>query len=137
VSRWECPECEREFDRARQAHTCVPGNSVADTFAGSRAWQRPIYDAVIAHVESLGPVHVDAVRVGVFLKHQSKFAELRPMARALSLSLVLPRPVQDDRFTRRLAGSAHRFWHFVRLRGVADVDDQVCDWLAEAYLSAS
>jgi hypothetical protein len=131
-----CPRCEREFDRARQAHVCLPGNSVAETFAGSRAWQRPICDAVIAHVESIGPVHVDAVGVGVFLKHQSKFAELRPMARALSLALVLPRPVEDDRFTRRLAGSAHRFWHFLRLRGVADLDEQVRAWLDEAYLSA-
>lgn len=137
MGRWVCPECEREFDRARQGHTCVPGNTVADTFAGSRAWQRPICDAVIAHVETLGPVHVDAVGVGVFLKHQSKFAELRPMARALSLSLVLPRPVADDRFTRRLAGSAFRFWHFVRLTDVADVDEQLRTWLDEAYLSAS
>jgi hypothetical protein len=132
-----CPQCEREFDRARQSHVCLPGNTIDATFAGTRQWQRPICDAVIAYVETLGPVHVDAVGVGVFLKHQSKFAELRPMARALSLSLVLPRPVEDDRFTRRLAGSAFRFWHFMRLTGVADVDDQVCDWLAEAYLSAS
>jgi hypothetical protein len=116
---------------------CLPGNSVAETFAGQRAWQRPICDAVIEHVESLGPVHVDAVGVGVFLKHQSKFAELRPMARALSLALVLPRPVEDDRFTRRLVGSANRFWHFLRLTGVAEVDEQVRGWLDEAYLSAS
>ena len=88
MGRWVCPQCEREFDRTRQGHVCLPGNTVAETFAGARAWQRPICDAVIAHVESLGPVHVDAVGVGVFLKHQSKFAELRPMARALSLALV-------------------------------------------------
>jgi hypothetical protein len=137
VTRWICPRCEREFDRARQSHTCVPGNTVAETFAGGREWQRPICDAVIAYVEALGPLHVDAVGVGVFLKHQSKFAELRPMARALSLSLVLPRPVEHDRFTRRPAGSAHRFWHFVRLADVAEVDEQVRDWLTESYLSAS
>jgi hypothetical protein len=116
---------------------CLPGTSVDETFGGARAWQRPICDAVIAHVESLGPVHVDAVGVGVFLKHQSKFAELRPMVRALSLSLVLPRPVHDGRFTRRLAPSAHRFWHFMRLTAVSDVDEQVRAWLDEAYLSAS
>ena len=137
TGRWMCPRCEREFDRARQAHTCVPGNTVAETFSGARAWQRAICDAVIAYVETLGPVHVDAVGVGVFLKHQSKFAELRPMARALSVSLVLPRTVDDQRFTRRPAGTAHRMWHFLRLTEVSQVDDQLRDWLTEAYLSAS
>jgi hypothetical protein len=137
VARWTCPLCEREFDRARQAHTCLPGNTITETFAGGREWQRPVCDAVIAYVETLGPLHVDAVGVGVFLKHQRKFAELRPMARALSLALVLPRPVHDDRFVRRLTGSAERFWHFVRLTDAGDVDDQLRDWLAEAYLSAA
>jgi hypothetical protein len=137
VARWVCPRCEREFNRARQAHTCVPGNTVAQTFAGSRAWQRPICEAMIELVETLGPVHVDAVGVGVFLKHQSKFAELRPMVRALSANLVLPRTVEHGRIVRRMVASPHRVWHCVRLTAVADVDDQVRDWLAESYLAAA
>jgi hypothetical protein len=132
-----CPLCEREFDRARQAHVCLPGNSIADTFAGSRAWQRPICDAVVAYVETLGPVHVDAVSVGVFLKHQRSFAELRPMARALSANLVLPRTVEHARVARRMTASAQRIVHCVRLTSVTDVDEQMRDWLAEAYLAAS
>jgi hypothetical protein len=42
-------------------------------------------------------VHADAVRVGVFLKHERKLAEVGPMARSLSLELVLPRRVDDTR----------------------------------------
>jgi len=137
VTRWVCPRCEREFDRARQGHTCLPGNTVAETFAGGREWQRPICDAVIDYVETLGPLHVDAVGVGVFLKHQRKFAELRPMARALSVYLVLPRVVEDGRIARRPWGSADRLWHSLRLTSVAEVDDQLRDWLAESYLSAA
>ena len=34
MPRWTCPRCDREFGRANQAHTCVPGGTVADTFAG-------------------------------------------------------------------------------------------------------
>ncbi|GAA3450671.1 hypothetical protein [Dactylosporangium matsuzakiense] len=30
MARWICPECEREFDRARQGHVCVPGGTVDD-----------------------------------------------------------------------------------------------------------
>ena len=30
MSPWRCPRCERQFDRANQAHTCRPGKDVAD-----------------------------------------------------------------------------------------------------------
>ena len=137
MTRWVCPQCEREFDRTRQAHTCVPGNTIDETFAGARACQRPICDTVIAFVETLGPVHVDAVGVGVFLKHQSTFVELRPMARALSVNLVLPRVLEHARVARRMPASADRCVHCVRVADVADVDEQLREWLTEAYVSSS
>lgn len=128
MARWACPECEREFDRARQSHVCVPGCTVDDTFRG-REWQRPICDEII---RALGDgVHVDAVKVGVFLKRQRKLAELRPMARALSVNLWLPRVVTDPRVVRR-----YDTWHVLRLTRPEDVDDQVRNWLAESYDAA-
>ena len=136
MSRWTCPECEREFARARQAHVCVPGGTVDDTFAGRPAVHRAIYDALLAHVRTLGEVHEDAVGVGVFLKHEHKFAEVRPTARAVSVWLVLPRRVADERFSRYATGSGGRVWQVLRLTTVEDVDDEVRAWLTEAYNTA-
>lgn len=130
MARWTCPECEREFDRARQSHVCVPGCTVDDTFRG-REWQRPICDEILAFLTDLGPLHVDAVGVGVFLKRQRKLAELRPMARALSVNLWLPRVVTDARVLRRFDT-----WHVLRLTGVEQVDDQLRTWLTESYDAA-
>jgi len=65
VTRWTCPECEREFGRTRQSHVCVPGCTVDETFAGRPGYQRAAYDLIAAHLAALGPLHVDAVRVGV------------------------------------------------------------------------
>jgi hypothetical protein len=112
VTRWVCPR-----------------------FAGRPPVQRAIYDAVYAHLASLGPVHADAVRVGVFLKHERKLAELRPKARGLSLALFLPRPVDDARIARTIRAS-DRIVHFVTLTALHDVDGQVRGWLSEAYLAA-
>jgi DNA-binding response OmpR family regulator len=137
MSRWTCPRCEREFGKANQAHVCVPGNTVERTFAGRPPVQREIYASIIAYLRSLGPVHEDAVRVGVFLKHESKLAEVRPMARALSLNLVLPRHMDSPRVLRRLRMTAERTVHVIRLTAVTDVDDEVREWLTEAYISAS
>ena len=107
-----------------------------DTFANSPPGQRRAYDTIMAYLQTLGPVHEDAVQVGVFLKRQRKFAEIRPMSRALSLNLVLPRTVRDSRVLRTARISADRVEHVIRLSDATEVDEQVREWLTEAFLAA-
>jgi len=137
VTRWTCPRCDREFGRAGQSHTCVPGGTVDAAFAGRPPRLRAVYDAILAHVRSLGAVHEDAVAVGVFLKRDRKLAEVRPRSRDVSLALYLPRPVHDPRITTVLGKGAPRVVHLLLLRDAEEVDDQVRDWLTEAFLHAS
>ncbi|MGH3682731.1 MAG: DUF5655 domain-containing protein [Natronosporangium sp.] len=136
MPRWTCPACDREFAAAGQAHVCVPGGTVADTFAGRPAYQLAAYQAMADHLGTLGPVHVDAVRVGVFLRRVGKFAEVRPKARSLQLALWLPRTVDHPRVARQIRVSAGQTVHMVKLTAVEDVDDQVRAWLTESYLAA-
>ena len=60
MARWTCPRCDREFSRSRQSHTCLPGGSVDESFAGRPPVQREIYDVITGHLATLGPVHADA-----------------------------------------------------------------------------
>ena len=89
VTRWVCPNCEREFASVNQAHICVPGITVSDLLNRHPRWVTAIYAAVIEHLRILGPVHEDAVNVGIFLKSDRKIAEFRPRVRSVSLSLYL------------------------------------------------
>ncbi|MEW9555902.1 DUF5655 domain-containing protein [Nonomuraea sp. NPDC050783] len=129
MSRWTCPQCDREFARERQSHVCVPGCTVDETFAPHPPVYREIYDRLL---EGLGPVHEDAVRVGVFLKSGRKFAEVRPRARSLSLALALPRRVEHPLIARALPGPGGRTWHMFKLTRVQDVDERILAWMAEA-----
>jgi hypothetical protein len=110
---------------------------VDECFAGRPAYQREIYDRMIAYLRGLGPVHADVVKVGVFLKHQGKLAEVRPKARSLSLALMLRRVIEDPRIARVLPPIGDRFVHIVKLTSADDFDDQVREWLTEAYDEAS
>jgi hypothetical protein len=105
-------------------------------FSTGPARERPIFEAVLAHLETLGPVHVEPVAVGILLKRARTFAELRPMRDWVALSFWLSRTVRDPRITRRVGGSGRRTCHFVRARGPQDIDEQVRDWLTEAYLDS-
>lgn len=132
-----CQFCEREFGRAHQSHVCVPGNTVDETFTGHPPAYRQAFDAVLAHLRTLGPVHLDAVKVGVFLKADRKLAEVRPRARSLNLLFALPRNLDDPRIASRMKGSATRTWYVVKLTGPSDVDGPVRAWLTEAYDDAT
>jgi hypothetical protein len=137
VSRWTCPACEREFGRAHQAHVCVPGCTVDECFQPWPAAWRQTYDALIKALRSLGPVHEDAVRVGVFLKSDHKLAEVRPKARSLQLAVLLPRKINSPRVSRVLSAHGGMTVHVVNLTAPDQVDDELSRWLAEAYHAAT
>jgi hypothetical protein len=133
MARWTCPRCDREFGKTNQSHTCIPGGSVDDTFRSRPPEQRQIYDAIAAHLKTLGRVHADAVQVGVFLKTDRKLAELRPKSKWLSCNLYLPHAIDDPRVARTIQLSYERYVNEVKLRTVDDVDDQLLEWLTEAF----
>jgi len=136
VVEWVCPECRRVFGRRKQSHECAPAMTLDEYFSTGPARERPIFEAVKAHLDTVGPVHVEPVSVGIFIKRGRTFVELRPMQKWVALSFVLPRSVDHSRITRRI-GSGGRTFHFVRLYGPEDVDDDVCAWLTESYLDSS
>ena len=87
----------------------------------------------MAHLKTLGPVHVEPVSVGIFIKKSGSFLELRPMARWVALWFSLPRRVADPRITRKPIASGGLTYHVVNLRGPEDVDQTVLSWLTESY----
>jgi hypothetical protein len=110
--------------------------TLEEYFATGPAHERPVFDAVMAHLETLGAVHVEPVSVGIFLKRSRPFAELRPMQRWVALSFALGHTVQHVKIARTMGRSARRVYHVVRLHGPEDVDADVKTWLTEAYLDA-
>lgn len=133
MARWTCPQCDREFERARQSHTCVPGCTVDATFADRQPRMRQVYDALLDHLTSLGPVHEDAVSVGVFLKRDRKLAEVRPRSADVLVYLFLPHPVEDARIRPMAGSTGARIVHRLPLRTPGEVDATVRDWLTVAY----
>lgn len=105
-------------------------------FATGPERERPIFDAVMHHLESVGPVHVEPVAVGIFLKRAASFAQLRPKRRWVALSFSLRRTVRHRLIQRKPIPHGERHYHVVNLTGPDDLDDDIRSWLTEAYLDA-
>jgi hypothetical protein len=110
--------------------------SLEEYFSTGPAHERPIFDAVMRHVNNLGAVHVEPVSVGIFLKRAQTFAQLRPMQQWVALSFSLPRTVQHPRITRKVVPYHGRHYHVANLRRPEDYDDKLRDLITEAYLNA-
>jgi hypothetical protein len=107
--------------------------SLEEYFSTGPQWERPIFEAVVSHLEALGPMHVEPVSVGIFIKSSGGFVELRPMSKWVALSFPLTRRIDHPKIARKPVVSGGRFYHFINLRQPADVDDQLRDWLTESY----
>lgn len=132
---WTCPACDRRFGRTRQSHTCVPVVSLDEWFADRPVEQREVCDAVVAHLETLGEADVEAAQVGILIKRDRTFAELRPHRGDLRLSVVLDHDVDSPRIGRRIEPSRGFSGHvvFVVLPAAEAVDDEVRGWLTESF----
>ncbi|MCU1388004.1 MAG: hypothetical protein JWL72_1342 [Ilumatobacteraceae bacterium] len=137
MTPWTCPECGRLFARNGQSHDCAPGLTIEEYFATGPAHERPVFEAVMKHLGTVGPVHADAVAVGIFLKNPRKFAELRPKQHWVSVSFALDRAARHRTITRKVTPYGGRFWHTANVAVPADVDADLRQLLTEAYLDAS
>jgi hypothetical protein len=118
-----------------QGHECAPGMTEDEYFATGPAHERPVFEAVMAHVETLGPVHVEFVSVGIFLKRARTFAELRPMTRWVAIWFVLSRSVRHPLIVRKVEPYHGRYVHVANVAAPGDLDDELRGWLTEAYLA--
>jgi hypothetical protein len=110
--------------------------SLEEYFSTGPAHERPVFEAVMAHLATVGPVHVEPVSVGIFLKRAQTFAELRPKDRWVALSFFLPRKVAHDRIIRKVNEYHGRYYHVANLRRPGDLDDRLRAWLTEAYFAS-
>ena len=133
---WECPECHRTFARTRQGHECAPAMTLEEYFSTGPERERPIYEAVKAHLDTLGPVIVEPVSVGIFLKKPERVAQLRPATRWVDLSFSIDREARHRLIVRKPVAYSGRWFHVVRVAGPEDLDDEILGWLTEAYLTA-
>lgn len=130
---WTCPECKRQFGKRNQGHACQPGLTVEEYFSTGPEWERPIFEAVRGHLESVGPIHVEPVQVGIFFKTSRTIIELRPKTRWVACSFSLDRKLASDRIARKVIAWSGRYHHVVNLRLPAEVDDELKGWLTECY----
>ena len=120
----------------------MPGKGVPQTpeqfFAGHEDGLA-VYRAVAGAVAALGPCEVRVSRSQIAFRRRRGFAYVwRPGQYLTSevpavLSVAIDRPVESSRFKQVAHPAAGVWMHHLELRDPSEVDDEVSEWLAEAW----
>jgi hypothetical protein len=129
---WECPECGRGFANRNQPHACGR-HDLEHHFAGKPPEVRALFDAVVAELRALGPVTILPEKTRIAFQVRMSFAQLTPRRRWIDGHVVLARRLESPRFRSVQTFSPRNHLHTFRLASLADVDDELRAWLAEAY----
>lgn len=115
----------------------------ADSFFAGSPEGLQLYRAVENLVAQIGEAGVRVTKSQVAFRRRRGFAYMwRPGQYVTSdvpvvLSIALPRSVASDRFKSIVHPSTKVWMHHLELRDLAQVDNEVRGWLAEAYEHAA
>jgi Domain of unknown function (DUF5655) len=88
---------------------------------------------VVARVKAIGPVLVLPEKTRIAFQVRMSFAQVTPRQRWLDGHVVLARRLEHPRFRSIQTISPRNHVHVFRLTSIADIDDDFCAWLTEAY----
>jgi hypothetical protein len=129
---WTCPRCGRWFANRNQPHACGPLD-LARHLDGRDPTVVAIFRRLVALAEANGPVTVLPERTRIAFQVRMSFAAVVLRRRWVDGHVVLARRLDHPRFRRVESFSPRNHVHHFRLASLAEVDDEVAAWLAEAY----
>jgi hypothetical protein len=125
---------------ARNADQPAPATAdaaIQALYTGKRAALRPLHDKLIAAIADFGGDIEQVPKKGyVSLRRAKQFAMIQPSAMGrLDVGLILKAHEPTGRLESAKGFNA-LFTHRVRIQTAADIDDELCAWLHQAYRGA-
>ncbi len=107
--------------------------SVNDHFVGKDPSVRKLYDRLISILRKLGPIREEAKKTSIHLVNVSALAGVEVRKDYLLLNLKSDHKIKSPRIAKTEQISARRFHHKVKVTSLGDLDDELQQWLKEAY----
>jgi len=92
-----------------------------------------LYERFVALVKQCGPVILAPTKTRIGFQVRMIFAAVSFRQDSLNCHVCLSRHLENPRFTRIKSLSPRMHVHHFRIHSVEELDDEVADWLKEAY----
>jgi len=100
---------------------------------GKEAVVSAIYEKLIHELHKFGPIKIEPKKTSIHLGNRFGFAGVYTQKKTINLEVHLDHKLMSPRVGKAEQASANRFHHTLKLSSPADVDDELLQWLREAY----
>jgi hypothetical protein len=108
--------------------------SVNGHFVNKDPSVRALYDQLLSILKTFGPVTEDPKKTSIHLNRKSALAGVETRKDGLLLNIKSDHQIKSPRIEKVEQISAKRFHHKVRIFSPKDLNEELQDWLKEAYL---
>jgi len=130
---WKCSKCDREFANRNQSHSCAR-YTLAEHLAGKTPHSVALFRRFAELVEECGPARILPEKTRIAFQVRMSFAAVRLTRDRLMGHVVLARRMEHPRFARIESLSPRNHVHSFCIRACRELDEEVLEWLREAYL---
>ena len=107
--------------------------NVAYHFENKEPLVKEIYDGLLTSLREFGVVTESAKKTSIHLERKTSFGGVHPRKNYLNLVIRADYEIKSARISKSEQVSKHRFHHTIKLEKVEDVDEELLDWLKDAY----
>ena len=117
----------------KETRTVTESYSVSDHFVNKDPNVRTLYDQLVSLVRTFGPVEEDPKKTSIHLNRKSALAGVETRRNNFLLTIKSDHPIKSPRVEKVEKISSKRFYHKVRISSPDDFDEELKNWLQEAY----
>lgn len=114
-----------------------------DEFFGDKIESRQLFDALLGLIDAIGPAEIAVTKSQVVFRRRRPFAwawmpgkYLRGKVAPLVLSIAFQKRHPSPRWKSIVEPAPGRFMHHLELHSIADLDNEVAEWLRAAWEAA-
>jgi hypothetical protein len=131
-SLWRCPDCGNRLATENAWHACGT-NTLKALFANSDPKVLKLFRKFARMVQACGPGKMIVEQTRVVFQDRARYAGAFPRKWQLNCVVALPRRLEHPRFTLIENYGEHFKSHHFKVESEADLNDEVQEWLHEAY----
>lgn len=94
---------------------------------------KEIYDYLLTSLRAFGPVTEAVKKTSIHLDRKTGFGGIHPRKSYINLVIRTDYEIKNTRISKCEQISKHRFHHTIKLTKVEDIDEELLNWLKDAY----
>jgi len=107
-----------------------------DIFEGKRQTVQELYGLLVDELKKLGPVQEIKKAISISFENRRPFASVLIRNRSIKLVLRIQHRITNQRILSIERVANQSFDHTVLLDSKSDIDEELMEWLGEAYQSS-